>query len=504
MNAAPFTWTVAEQFGWMARRHPRSTALVDEAGEQSYEQLFRRVEALAGHLGAVVGSGRVGIYVSNRREWAETFLAGQLAGIGVVPVNERYQGQEIRHIIEDAGIELLVSDRAAHRGDVLAELRGDVDVLPVGPDYERALDGSATAARRPPNVESSVLYTSGTTALPKGVRLTQANQALGTWLGPSILLGLTAADTVLITTPLAHRVGQVRLLGGILTGCRTVLCADARPGTFVDAVRRYRATVTGMVPTIARDIAMSGTVGDRLASLRVFSVTGEAMSAELRETVARMLPDTDLWTFFASTETGLATALPPSEFIRRPTSSGRSLPGVEIAVLGPTGAAEPVGEGQILVRSGPPGSFAVGGGYIGHAAGAAFVDADGWFHTGDIGRIDEDGWLAVTGRSKDMILSGGFNIAAQEVEGVLRRHPAVRDAAVTGEPDERFGERVVAWIVTEPAYGPGITADELRDFTASQVASFKKPRVVHFVTDLPRTATGKVAKWRLSGTGSPS
>ncbi|MFC4108233.1 class I adenylate-forming enzyme family protein [Micromonospora zhanjiangensis] len=504
MSAAPFTWTVARQFDWVAGRHPGSTALVDDAGEQSYRELARRVGALAGHLGTAVGGGRVGIYVSNRREWAETFLAGQLAGVGVVPVNERYQGQELRHIVEDAGIELLVSDLAGHRGDVLAGLRGDVDVLAVGPDYERALTRAPGAPAGRDNPESSVLYTSGTTALPKGVWLSQANQALGTWLGPSVLLGLTAADTVLITTPLAHRVGQVRLLGGLLTGCRTVLSADARPGTFVDTVARHRATVTGMVPTIARDIAVSGRAGDRLASLRVFSVTGEAMTAELRESVARMLPDTELWTFFASTETGLATALPPSEFTRRPTSSGRPLPGVEVAVLGPTGTAVPVGEGEILVRSGPPGSFAVSGGYVGHAADTAFVDADGWFHTGDIGRLDEDGWLAVTGRSKDMILSGGFNIAAQEVEGVLRQHPAVRDAAVTGEPDERFGEQVVAWIVTDPAYGHRVSGDELRDFTASRVASFKKPRVVRFVSELPRTATGKVAKWQLRGDGTAS
>ncbi|OMQ16045.1 hypothetical protein A7K94_0205225 [Modestobacter sp. VKM Ac-2676] len=373
----------------------------------------------------------------------------------------------------------------------------------MGEPYERALSAAGPARPRT-NDESAVLYTSGTTALAKGVRLTQANQALGTFLGPATLLAMTSADTVLIATPLGHRVGQVRLLGGLLTGARTVLAADARPGTLVDAVQRHAVTVTGMVPTIARDLVSSGTAfsgtdpGERLASLRVLSVTGEAMTAELRTRVAAMLPGTELWTFFASTETGLATALAPEEFTRRPLSSGRALPGVEVAVLdlerGTTGST---GSGEVLVRSGEPGSYAVGGGYVGAATAAPFTDEAGWFHTGDVGTLDEDGWLAITGRSKDMILSGGFNIAAQEVEDVLREHPGVRDVAVTGEPDERFGERVVAWVVAG-ADGAGPTVEELREFTGRRMAGFKRPRVVRFVDDLPRTATGKIAKWQLT------
>ena len=151
----------------------------------------------------------------------------------------------------------------------------------------------------------------------------------------------------------------------------------------------------------------------------------------------------------------------------------------------------------MLVRSGEPGSYAVGAGYVGAASGSPFTDDDGWFRTGDIGLLDADGWLSITGRSKDMILSGGFNIAAQEVEDVLRRHPAVRDVAVTGEPDERFGERVVAVGRGGRRGGPRPSVEELREFTGSRIAAFKRPRVVRFVDELPRTATGKIAKWRL-------
>jgi acyl-CoA synthetase (AMP-forming)/AMP-acid ligase II len=502
-------WTVSEQLRWVAARRSDATAIVDESGEQSFGEFHRRVQALAGHLAPLAG-GRVGLYLANRREWAEAFFACQLAGISVVPINDRYQERELRHLVEDAGIGLVLSDALAHRGDTLAALRGNVDTLLMGEPYERAL-AAAGPARPRYNDESAVLYTSGTTALAKGVRLTQANQALGTFLGPATLLAMTSADTVLIATPLGHRVGQVRLLGGLLTGARTVLSSDARPGTLVDAVERHGVTVTGMVPTIARDLAFSGTdPGRRLAGLRVLSVTGEAMTAELRHKVAEMLPGTELWTFFASTETGMATALPPEEFTARPLSSGRALPGVELAILdlerGTTGST---GSGEILVRSGEPGSYAVGGGYVGAAAAGAFTDDDGWFHTGDVGTLDEEGWLTITGRSKDMILSGGFNIAAQEVEAVLRQHPGVRDVAVTGEPDERFGERVVAWVVAGPE-GAGLTTEELREFTGSRMAGFKRPRVVRFLDELPRTPTGKIAKWRLStpagepGSGSTS
>lgn len=487
------SWTVAEQLRWTATRRPSATALLDARGASTFAEFHRRVTALAGHLAPHAGR-RVGLYLANRREWAEAFFACQLAGAGVVPVNDRYHEREVRHLVEDAGVALVVTDQEGHRGDVLAGLRGDVDLLTVGPGYERAL-ADAGPARSVANDESAVLYTSGTTALAKGVRLTQANQALGTFLGPATLLGLTAADTVLISTPLGHRVGQVRLLGGLLTGGCTVLSADARPATLVDLVERHRVTVTGMVPTIARDLAGSGAAGARLRSLRVLSVTGEPASPQLREAVAAMLPDTELWTFFASTETGLATALPPAEFTRSPGSSGSALPGVEVVVRDPrTGARSADGAGEVLVRSGPPGSYAVGAGYVGAAAGSPFTDADGWFATGDLGVLT-DGMLSITGRSKDMILSGGFNIAAQEVEEILRRHPGVRDVAVTGEPDDRFGERVVAWVA--PADGPVPTEQDLREFTASQAAAFKRPRVVRFVDDLPRTATGKIAKWRL-------
>jgi long-chain acyl-CoA synthetase len=493
-------WTVSEQLRWVAARRPSATAIVDESGDQSFGEFWRRVQALAGHLAPLTG-GRVGLYLANRREWAEAFFACQLAGICVVPINDRYQERELRHLVEDAGIALVLSDDRAHRGDTLASLRGDVDTLLVGEPYERALSAAGPARPRYHD-ESAVLYTSGTTALAKGVRLTQANQALGTFLGPATLLAMTAADTVLIATPLGHRVGQVRLLGGLLTGARTVLSSDARPGTLVDAVERHGVTVTGMVPTIARDLAFSGTdPGRRLAGLRVLSVTGEAMTAELRHRIAQMLPGTELWTFFASTETGLATALPPEAFTARPLSSGRALPGVEVAILDPeSGTTRATGSGEVLVRSGEPGSYAVGGGYVGAATASPFTDEAGWFHTGDVGTLDEDGWLAITGRSKDMILSGGFNIAAQEVEDVLRQHPGVRDVAVTGEPDERFGERVVAWIVAA-GDDAGLTPEELREFAGSRMAGFKRPRVVRFLDDLPRTATGKIAKWQL---GTPA
>ena len=499
MPAEPFTWTVSEQLRWVARRHASRIAIIDEYREFTFDQFYRRVLALAGHLGHYAG-GRVGLYMGNRAEWAEAFFACQLAGIGVVPINDRYQAQELEHLIGDSGLRLVITDGTAHRADVLAGLRGSVDVLLIGDDYEEALAGAPAAALLQ-NPESSVLYTSGTTALAKGVRLTQENQFRGTFLGPTILLGTTSKDTTLIATPLGHRVGQVRLLGGVLTGGRTVLISDSHPETLVAAVEKYKVTVTGMVPTIARDLSQGPAgIGNRLGSLRVLSVTGEAMTAELRTRIAQMVPTTELWTFFASTETGLATALIPGEFTRRPQSSGQALPGIDVALMDfETGAVSHTGDGEILVRSGEPGSYAVASGYVGAAAAAPFVDEGGWFHTGDIGTLDDEGWLAITGRSKDMILSGGFNIAAQEVENVLRQHPSIRDVAVTGEPDERFGERVVAWIVNDPA-GPSLSETEIRDFVGGRIAAFKRPRVFHFLSELPRTATGKVAKWQLGQT----
>jgi long-chain acyl-CoA synthetase len=486
------SWSIGRQFRWVAERAGSRVALIDGDRTVSFDVLWRRSAALAGHLSRLPIRERVGIYLSNRAEWVEVFLAGHLAGVGVVPISHRYQAGEVDHLARNGRIALVVVDGDEQRRSVLDAV--GVDALSLGQPYDRALDGAAP--KQGASEESCILYTSGTTAMPKGVQLTQANQLLGSFLAPTTLLGVTYRDVVLVATPLAHRVGQVRLLSGLLTGARTILASDARPETLLTTIPEHRVTVTGVVPTIARDFLSTGSTRESLGSVRLLSVTGEAMSPDLRHDLCKALPHVAFWTFFASTETGIATALPPERFTELERSSGRAVPGVEVAILTPGGDTAPTGEGEILVRSGPPGSYALGAGYLG-AEGEikCFVDAGGWFHTGDLGRLDEHGWLTVTGRAKDMILSGGLNIAAREVEDAIRAHPAVGDAAVTGEPDERFGERVVAWVVR---HDRSLTADDVSAHLGRRLATYKKPRVVYFVNELPRTPSGKVAKWLLA------
>jgi malonyl-CoA/methylmalonyl-CoA synthetase len=400
----------------------------------------------------------------------------------VVPVNGAYREREIAHVISDCAPRAAVVDDPA-RGEAMASASAQsllvVDptvALPAGPDPEPELDAS-----RPADV-ALLCYTSGTTGTPKGAMLTHGN-ALASCEALRIAWRWTADDRLVLALPLFHVHGLgVGLHGTLLCGASAVLVPRFAPDAVLDAAASHDATLFFGVPTMYARLAASPRVAE-LGRLRL-CVSGSApLPAALHEQLAadggvRVLER------YGMTET-IMNVSNPYDGERRAGTVGFPLPGVELQLAGDGGS------GEILLRG--PNVFP---GYWQRetATAEAFTD-DGWFRTGDVGAFDPDGYLRIVGRSKELIISGGFNVYPREVEDVLLAHPAVADVAVVGEPSDEWGEVVVAVVVV--ADGQSVTEADVLLHAGAELAPYKQPRRVRFVEELPRNALGKVLRHQL-------
>jgi acyl-CoA synthetase (AMP-forming)/AMP-acid ligase II len=298
----------------------------------------------------------------------------------------------------------------------------------------------------------------------------------------------------LVTTPLSHRTGFARLSNSMLLGGTLVVMSKFDASDAVEIIQREGVTVAGMVPTVCRMLLpLIEADPARCASLRRIVVTGEAFPVELKKRLIAALPQVRLFSFFAMTEVGGVTSLSHEEQFTHPASIGRPTPGVEIRIVDEAGAQVAEEEpGELLVRNGLPGQYSVLRAYYRRPDETASAFTDGWFRTGDMVRVDRDGYLYVVDRKKDMVLSGGFNIYTKEVEQALLTHPSIADAAVIGVPDPLFGEAVVAFV--EFVSGQRVAADEIIEHARNQIASYKKPKHVFISDELPRNSLGKVLK----------
>lgn len=490
-----------------AERVPMKTAVVVGGASISYRTLVDRAFRLAAGLrrAGVARGDAVGIYLHDCREWIETFLAASLAGAWPVPINYRYGGREVSHIVRDASLRALVYEPALAAA-IDATARGNVIAIAVdGGDGTRddAIPYSVLAGETPMPSEPSaspldvhcIAYTSGTTGLPKGALCTHANTVLGHWTA-ALYWGLVESDRFLIASPLCHRVGLGRLMNALALGATCELPPRFDADDVLRRLTETPVTVISLVPTMARMIAAAA--GGRQfpdAALRSIVLTGEALPETTRAAVIRMFPRARCVSYFASTECGVVSVLDPEHQLTHGRSVGRPVAGVRVRIRDDSGAWVAVGEvGEICIKSGEPGMGSVFRGYVGIGR-SEDLFVDGWFRTGDVGRVDEDGFLYIVDRQKDMVISGGLNIASKEVEEVLLSHPGVREAAVVAAPDDTYGEAVVAYVV--PATAAAVSAPELIAHCRARMAGYKKPRAVVFVDDLPRNAVGKVLKAEL-------
>ena len=373
-----------------------------------------------------------------------------------------------------------------------------VGTLAVGDDFDRAAGGSAERVEPRETAEDVLVYTSGTTALPKGVVYTRATQVTSVFV-PQMAVGYDPSDRFLLFTPLAHRAAQPLLLCALFMGATTRLLTEYSPAALVSAIRDRGVTALVAVPTALKDILglrRAEELGPMPGVRHVF-LSGESVGSHLLEAVSSSFPNARFSSAYGSTEAGLVTFLDHEDQLEHPRSCGRALQGVEIRLVDDDGSEVGTGEpGEILVRAGEPGTYTVAAGYLGPDGVESFTDADGWFHTGDVATCDEDGFYSIVDRKKDMILSGGMNIASKEVEEIIAAHPDVVEVAVTGEPDARFGERVVAWVVRRPDATIGDT--EIVGHVASRAASYKKPRAVQIRRRAPAVSDREGAQARVA------
>jgi len=408
---------------------------------------------------------------------AVAHVAALRLGLVVVPVNTAFGPAEVGAVAAAADPALAVLDDPVRLPGVPST--GVAVDLPDGPAPDLDVAG--------PDDTALLVFTSGTTGSPKGVPLSHAN-LLATSASIEVAWRWTPGDRLLLALPLFHVHGLgVGLHGTLLAGASAVILPRFGVDTVLDTIAASRATLMFGVPTMWVRLAASPRVSE-LAGLRL-CVSGSAPLDPSTFGALEAGIGSPVIERYGMTETGMLVSN-PYDGDRRAGSVGLALPGVEVRLEEREGAGESAGE--ILVRG--PNVFA---GYLGGVGADAFT-ADAWFRTGDLGRADPDGYLRIVGRTKELIITGGFNVYPRDVEEVLRDHPGVADVAVVGVPDPEWGERVVACVVAvDNARATDATA--LLAWAAERLAPYKRPREVRFVDGLPRNALGKVVRAALVG-----
>jgi acyl-CoA synthetase (AMP-forming)/AMP-acid ligase II len=491
-----------------AERTPDHPIAVHDGTITTYRGMRDRVGALATGLAARgIGPGDVVALLSyNSAEFLATIFAANHLGAIAMPINWRLAAEEVRFILEHSGAAAVVCDETCHplADDATTRLGKDALVRVCVSDdvvagWERFGDVGATAG---PTVERAhaaaddlhrLMYTSGTTGRPKGVMITHANLA---WKNHAHIteFGFNRHDVGLACGPLYH-VGALDLVTTtmIAVGATTIIHTAFDAAAVVDEIERSRVTLMWTAPAMLRAILDVPDIGERdLSSVRVIIAGGEKMPIPTIERLRTIFPSAWFADAYGLTETVSGdTFLDRDSTVSKLGSVGRPCQYLELDVWDEQGASVPAGaSGEVVLRG--PKVFA---GYWRDPDATAKAFAGGWFHTGDIGVVDDDGYVYIVDRLKDMILSGGENIASSEVERVIYEHPSVVEAAVVGRPDERWGEVPVAFVVASPT--TSTTADELIDLCRGQLAKFKVPKDVVFIDALPRNPSGKVLKREL-------
>lgn len=453
-------------------------------------------------LGLQTGD-RVGLYMHNCVEFAFAFFGIVKAGGVAVPLNMRLATMEVAFILDDAkpfaafiasGEADNFEQAAANAPDILRIKVGGVPV-----EGETSYESLAAAQGELCEVavdfdDCMISYTSGTTGKPKGAVLTQANYVAMNGFMNGLYWGFNGDDRILVTTPLAHRTAFARMGNMVVHGCTLIVMPRFDAKEVARTIEEEKITVLGVVPTVIRMLMPEiEAAPSRFATIQRVLATGEAFAVDLKSEFLKRLPQVKLYSFLSMTEVGVVTLLKPEEQIDHAASVGRVVPGVEMKLVDDHGRIVPVGEpGEVVVRTGKPGHFLNMREYYQRPEANAESVRNGWFSTGDMATIDQDGYVTVVDRKKDMILSGGYNIYSKEVEAALVAHPAVAQAAVIGVPDPVFGEAVAAYLVLKP--GMVAAVEDLTAWCAQHIAGYKKPKHYKFVDALPENSTGKVLK----------
>lgn len=490
---------------------PDSTMIVGGGRAQTFREVSQRVEKLAGglrQLGVQAGD-RVAMLALNSHSYHEYLLAVPWADAVLNPLNIRWSASEIGYALRDSNTTVLIIDEA-HR-EMLTAIRADCDhlstVIYCGEDrppegaiaYEQLIAdaGGVPDARRSGDELAGIFYTGGTSGEPKGVMLSHA-AIMTSWLGAAAsghVFRLRQQSRCLHAAPMFHLAGLTAWGVTTLLGATHVVVPRFEPNAVLSAVEAHRVTDMALVPTMVQAIVdYPGLSARELSSLRGILYGGSPIPRTLLERAGVVVPQVAFTQAYGMTELApIATLLGPEDHANETLlqSAGRAAPNCEVRIVDEAGVEVPRGTvGEIVVYGAN-----VMLGYWNKPDETAHAVRDGWMHTGDGGRMDEDGYVFVVDRIKDMIVTGGENVYSVEVESAIARNPAVAQCAVIGVPDPDWGERVHAVVVLQP--GSTATPEGIRADSKRHIAGYKAPRSVDFVEELPTSAAGKVLKREL-------
>jgi long-chain acyl-CoA synthetase len=473
--------------GRASRYYTQRTALVVDGVAVSFKALHERVQNIAASLAAngFAAGDRLALLLPNSAEYIELVYACSWLGITAVPINARLAASEIDQLLLDAKPRGLVRHSSLPKpaSQLPWQLVLDKEPLEVRND-------SCPNPVYDPEAILALIYTSGTTGRPKGVMVTHAN-ILANLDHFNYWMAYREGSVYLHAAPIFHIADFPAMFAAPAFGARQVTIPKFTPQAFCELVQRERVTHTVLVPTMLNLLTQmpEGKPYD-LSSLEVLAYGGSPMVPELVQRVRKLLPEVKLLQCYGLSETGFLTGLKDREHVKsKLLSCGRPCPGIDLRVEDETGQEVEVGQHGELVARGAN----VMHGYWNDPEDTALAFRNGMFRTGDVGYQDADGYFYILDRLKDMIVTGGENVYSGEVEAAIYKHPAVREAAVFGIPDPKWGEVVMACVVLKP--GTTLTADELTAFCRQSLAGYKIPRRVEFSeTELPKSGSGKILK----------
>ncbi|MCX2181947.1 long-chain fatty acid--CoA ligase [Streptomyces sp. SKN60] len=475
---------------------------------------YADVDTMSGRVaGALRGLGlplgaKVAVQLPNVPEFLFTYYGILKAGLVMVPLNPLLSEAETAFQLTDSGAGLLVTFEGCATRAMAGAARAGVDAVYVvsfpdagvgepwraagGRDYVElcAAEDSGEIAATSPEDTAVLLYTSGTTGRPKGAELTHFQLHMNCTVAGEVF-GFRADDVSLAVLPLFHVFGLSSVLNiAVRFGGTVVLVPRFETTAVLDAVERHRCTVFSGVPTMYVDLSRADVAGRDLSSLRVGISAGAAIPGEVIQAFEKRIPTAVVLEGYGLSETAGTATFNVSAEQRKVLSIGKPLWGVETRIVDPAGVVLPPGPdhiGEITIRG-----HNVMKGYYKRPAETAETLRDGWLYTGDLGYRDDDGYLHLVDRKKDLVIRGGYNVYPREVEEVLYGHPAVAEAAVLGRSDDRLGEEVVAFVSL--VAGAAAAPDEIVAYCRDRLAAYKYPREVRVLDALPKGPTGKILK----------
>ncbi len=528
--------TMAEIVKAAAEKFPKHEAYVypDSGIRVTYQEFDRETDELAkAFLGLGIKKGEhVAIWSDNKREWLLSQFATGKMGAVLVTVNTNYQEKELEYLLQQSDSTTLIlteSFKGTSYLDIIRAICPEIHTAEKGeiqsaklPHFKRVIvmsendypgiykwsellnhakdvsDDALESAMKVLHNEDviNIQYTSGTTGFPKGVMLTHKNiinngQLVGDYIH------LTEKDRLCIPVPFFHCFGCVMgTIASVTHGTTMVIVEQFDPEKVLQYVQDEKCTALHGVPTMfIAELNHPAFKQYDLSSLRTGIMAGSICPMEVMKKVMNEMGASEITIAYGQTESSpvITQTKTDDNIEKRVSSVGKAYPGVEVKIIDPaTGEDAPVGvPGELCTR----GYLVMKGYYKNEEATKAAIDSSGWLHTGDIAVMDEEGYIDITGRIKDMVIRGGENIYPKEVEEFLYEHPAIQDVQVVGVPDEKYGEELMAWVILKA--GEKVTADELKNYCKGKISFHKIPRYIEFIDAYPMTASGKIQKFLL-------